>query len=301
MRSICITFVLLIFVGSVVIAQTDTIWKGDTMIVIYPSEAPAPLYGGDYSMGKYEDAIEKIENEDQGDNSMNLYVLSIMKANDAERMKAILPALTQNAKFMWLFINPATRTLVGTNQFREDSIMARAYFEKSFGNCDFEYFAVMTKCQMQTEIFRDLYWYYGEQEEVWSLMQGQLITLDSLNIVTMDSIIAIKKLPTIDKISDVGMSSFFLCVQHSDKESFLRYKKIMNQLNRKKQFESTDYALYIDRWLVYKGRKQKYATQVKPGPDGEMAFYPIRRIKRVDIRRKKAGFDLSAEDYLKMF
>jgi hypothetical protein len=280
-------------------AQSDTIWKGDTMIVIYPSEEPAPLYGGDYIMGKYNDAIEKIESEDH-DNSMNLYVLSIMKANDAERMKAILPALTQNAKFMWLFINPAIRTLVGESQFKNDSAMARVYFEKTFIGCDFEYFAVMSKCKMQTEIFRDLYWYYGAEEDVWSLMQGQLITLDSLNIVTVDSIIAIKKIPTKDKISDVGMSSFLICVQHFDKETFLRYKNIMSQLNRKKQFESTDYSLYLDRWLVYKGRKQKFGTQLKHGKDGQLEFYPIRCKKRVNIRRKKVGFDETAEEYLKI-
>ncbi len=301
MRSIWILFVVLVIVGSAAIAQTDTIWKGDTMIVIYQSEDPAPLYGGHYIMGKYDDAIEKIESEDQDENSMNMYVLSVMKANDAERMKVLLPALTQNANFMWLFINPAIQTLVGTTQFKNDLAMARAYFEKSFEGCDFEYFAVMSKCKMQTEIFRDLYWHYGAEKEVWNLMQAQLIILDSLNVIAIDSIIAIKKLPTKDKISEVGMSSFFLCVQHFDKESFLRYKKIMSQLNRKKQFESTDYAYYIDRWFVYKGRKQKYATQLKLGPDGEIDFSPIRRKKRVDIRRKKAGFDISAEDYLKMF
>jgi len=295
-----IIFVALVFINalqSFLTAQNDTIWQGDTMIVI--QQSATPLYGSDFIMGNYEDAIRKIESPDE--NSMNVYVLSIMKANDAVRMKAILPGLTQNVKFAWLYINPTVRSLVGTSQFKNDSSMARAYFEKSYGECNFEYFAVINKCRMQTELFRDMYWFCGEQEAVWNLMQAQQIILDSLNIITIDSIIAIKKLPTKDKIAVAGMSNFVLCVQHFDKKNFLRYKKYMVKLKKKKEISMMDYAYYIDRFLVYKNRKQRFATQIRIGMNGEVEFYPLKRPGKINAKREKAGLNCSKEDYLKTF
>lgn len=296
-------FVLIpvLFIQHSLCAQNDTIWKGDTMIVIEQTATPLPLYGGDYILGKYGDAVGKIESDGPDANSMNMYVLSIMKAKDAERMKVVMPTLTENAGFMWLYSDPTIRSLVGAGQFANDSAKARSYFEKSFGKCDFEYFAVISKCRMQTGLFRDMIWFYGEQEEVWKLMWTQQNTLDSLNVVTIDSIIGIKKLPTKDKVSVDGMSSFFLCVQHFDKEDFLRYRKYMLQLNRRKEISSSDYAYYIDRFLVYKNRKQRYATQVRIGTSGSVEFYPLKSPKKVNAKRGKAGLNGSKEDYLKSF
>lgn len=282
-------------------AQNDTIWKGDTMIVIQQTETPLPLYGRDYIMGKYEDAIKKIESDGLDENSMNIYVLSIIMANDAERMKVVLPTLTQNSRFMWLYIDPTIRSLVGLNQFMCDSAVARSYFGKFFRSCNFEYFAIISKCRMQTELFRDMYWFYGEQEEVWKLMWAQQKILDSLNVVTIDSIIEIQELPTRDKISVDGMSNIVLCVQHFDKKNFLKYKKYMVQLKRRKEISLMDYAYYIDRFLVYKNRKQRYATQVRIATNGEVEFYPLKSPKKVNAKREKAGLNDSKEDYLKSF
>ena len=42
-----------------------------------------------------------------------------------------------------------------------------------------------------------------------------------------------------------------------------------------------DYAMYIDRYLVYKGKKQLYATQLTRNENGELEFYPIKTKQRL--------------------
>jgi|GEM_PF-2773960 len=281
------------------IAQSDTIWKGDTMIVLF-HDNEVPDYAKLFAGCDYAGTILSMVVTQTDEYQLPYLVWSMKAMKESAGMKNLLPSLTGNPEFYWVFADPKVRALVGEANFRNDSVLAAQHLKKMYPNADFSYFSTLSFCDVRTSIYRNLYNYFRTDIEIIQAMDNNQYLLDSLNLVTIDSLIQIYGLPDTSKVTTQGVHMFFICVQHFDKESFLSYRKVMTRLYREKQLSLIDYAYYLDRYMVYKGRKQVYGTQLRRNNDGQLEFYPIRCEKRVNNRRKKAGFEETAEDYLKM-
>jgi hypothetical protein len=94
--------------------------------------------------------------------------------------------------------------------------------------------------------------------------------------------------------------SAFLIVQHSgDLPLMMAALPEIEKDVKAKRVDAQDYALLFDRSRIFLGDKQRYGTQLMPGPGGTMRILPLEDRARVEELRKEIGlFPLS--QYVKM-
>lgn len=131
--------------------------------------------------------------------------------------------------------------------------------------------------------------------------------IDSLNIVRVAQIIKQYGYPGKSLVGEKTNEAAFYVIQHSKRID--KYLPDIKKAAEKKELPFNLYAMMINRSLMYHGKEQIYGTQgkdlgvhnTKNGTKEYIAIiWPIKDPSNVNMRRKKAGFELTVEEYAKL-
>ncbi|MFD1258701.1 DUF6624 domain-containing protein [Mucilaginibacter terrae] len=131
----------------------------------------------------------------------------------------------------------------------------------------------------------------------WKLQER----LDSLNILFIENVFKQYGYPGKSLVGSPTNESAWNVIQHSDKIS--QYIPLIKNAAEHKELPYQLYAMMLDRDLMDKGKEQIYGTQgtcrqLKNGVQ-ECFIWPIQEPKKVNARRKNAGFEMTVEDNAK--
>jgi hypothetical protein len=129
-----------------------------------------------------------------------------------------------------------------------------------------------------------------------SLLMKEMKINDSLNLISILNIL--DKFAWLSK-KEVGFVNtvYFQIFQHA---SFVTQKKYFNLIEnayKEEKMESYEYALFIDRFLIGSGKKQKYGSQLKMYKNKWVVF-PIENPHQINIIRTQMSME-PIENYLK--
>lgn len=293
--------IFLFFTSITLFCQTDTIVINDTIMVIDNSipEYIDAFYKADYSTCVSE--AEELLKNSSIDGFLYYYLLnSYASLGDSVGFLRVAGTVSPEVDILFIFRDEKIRTMLGEKVFTD---LQKPFIADAINRCsnaDFDYMCILSDCYLNTSRYRSLYrFYFSDQEKMKTFLDAQSL-LDSLNFFMLQQTIKSKGLPTQNKVGKTGMNQYMLCVQHFSKANFVNTKKDIRKLYRRGEITSLDYAYYIDRYKVYRNKKQIFATQLMRDSYGALIFQPVRKPKSVDKRRRKMGFDTTAEEYLKM-
>lgn len=128
----------------------------------------------------------------------------------------------------------------------------------------------------------------------WKL-QG---SLDSLNIIFVKKVFKQYGYPGKSLVGSPTDESAWNVIQHSAKIS--QYIPLIKNAAEHKELPYRLYAMMLDRDLMDQGKEQIYGTQgtcrqLKNGVK-ECFIWPVQEPKKVNARRKNAGFEMTVED-----
>ncbi|GAB2770594.1 hypothetical protein GCM10027275_11590 [Rhabdobacter roseus] len=133
---------------------------------------------------------------------------------------------------------------------------------------------------------------------LWDLQS----TLDSTNLVFIEQVFLQYGYPGKSLVGEGTNEAAWYVIQHSEKID--QYFGQIEKAGKQKELPYRLVAMMQDRQLMYQGQEQIYGTQgaCRPLRDqtGTSCFiWPIDNPKKVNKRRKKAGFDLTVEQNAK--
>ncbi|KAA2215459.1 DUF6624 domain-containing protein [Chryseobacterium sediminis] len=128
---------------------------------------------------------------------------------------------------------------------------------------------------------------------------------DSLNIQKIENIISKYGYPGKILVGEPTNKAAWYVIQHSTKIG--KYLPLIKEAGKKKEIPFTWVAMMEDRYLMNENKEQIYGTQGKgemtKDKDGKEVFisfvWPVKDLKNVNKRRKKAGFDSTFEENVK--
>ena len=122
------------------------------------------------------------------------------------------------------------------------------------------------------------------------------------DLIELEKYMKEKGFPTISAVGHLGSSNAFLIIQHSNR--IVKNFHFIRKAFKNNEFDSLNYALIKDRYLMDLHRKQLYGTQLiqnrktqKKYP-GKFVLYPVRDFKNVNTRRANIGFKTTVEEYV---
>ena len=118
---------------------------------------------------------------------------------------------------------------------------------------------------------------------------------DSLNLIVVSRILDQRGWLGADVISEVGNSTLFLVIQHSDQKTQEKYLPMMREAVKNNKARGSSLALLEDRVALGQGKKQIYGSQIGRGPNGERYVLPLEDPDHVDERRATVGLPSLAE------
>ena len=125
--------------------------------------------------------------------------------------------------------------------------------------------------------------------------------IDQTNLHFIDSIIAIHGYPGLSLVGESACKTAWNVIQHSYELD--KYYNLLRNASRKGEIPDSLFAKTQDRVLVNRGKKQLFGTQADCTPNETGSFncwiVPIRNSRKVNKRRKKAGFLTTIEEYAK--
>jgi hypothetical protein len=137
---------------------------------------------------------------------------------------------------------------------------------------------------------------YGwESKEVDSISNDKafkeiLRITDSINTVRVTSIIDKYGWLGADVVGDLGNSTFFAVIQHSDLKTQEKYLPMMRDAVKNGKARADQLALLEDRVALKEGRRQIYGSQLGMDPITKKTYVcPLEDPGNVDARRAKVG------------
>ncbi|MEI6172467.1 MAG: DUF6624 domain-containing protein [Bacteroidota bacterium] len=137
---------------------------------------------------------------------------------------------------------------------------------------------------------------YGwESKEVDSIgndkaFKEKLRKTDSINTVRITSIIDKYGWLGADVVGDLGNSTFFAVIQHSDLKTQEKYLPIMREAVKNGRARADQLALLEDRVALKEGRRQIYGSQLGMDPITKKTYVcPLEDPGNVDARRARVG------------
>lgn len=118
--------------------------------------------------------------------------------------------------------------------------------------------------------------------------------IDAANAKKVDSILQKHGWIPETEIGGKANLALFLVIQHSF-DLLAKYSSHFKTWFEEKKLKPQYYAYFEDRSLLMNGKKQRYGTQLAPGPDGKMMLSPLEDEAKVDERRKQVGLSPLAE------
>lgn len=110
-------------------------------------------------------------------------------------------------------------------------------------------------------------------------------------------------IPTISMVGKYASDQFFFILQHTESKTQNKYYKLVKKAWERGDFDSIDYAMFTDRALMSRNKKQIYGTQmIKKSDDkkypNQFYLYPVKDFKNVNKRRKEMGFTETVEEWI---
>lgn len=126
--------------------------------------------------------------------------------------------------------------------------------------------------------------------------------IDSVNSAQIERILQKYGWLEMSKIGEKASAGIFYVMQHSSSAFMEKYLDEVKRLARENEINKRHAALYEDRILMYRGKKQIYGTQIRTDlKEGHSVIWPIEDVLNVNTRRKEVGFKSTIEEYaLKM-
>lgn len=145
---------------------------------------------------------------------------------------------------------------------------------------------------------------YGvETSQLQNFLITKMVSIDSSNIKRVDEIIAAYGYPGKSLVGEPANEAAFFVIQHS--QSIAKFLPLIKKAAQKKELLFSLYAMMLDRSLMYSGKEQVYGTQgsgfqalnaTTGQKEFKMVIWPIKNHKKVNKRRKKAGFKDTVEE-----
>ena len=113
---------------------------------------------------------------------------------------------------------------------------------------------------------------------------------DSLNLITVTSIINEYGWLSTEEIGESANATLFMVIQHADLKTQEKYLPIMRIAAKNKKLKATTLALLEDRIAMLQGRKQIYGSQVAWNlKTNKYTIMPMLDPDHVDVRRAEIG------------
>lgn len=148
---------------------------------------------------------------------------------------------------------------------------------------------------------------YSKEElrmsNIWNIINYH----DSLNMIQVESIIAEYGYPGKSLVGTPTNEAAFYVIQHSPK--IFQYFPLIEKAGKRNELSFTLVAKMHDRLLVNQKKEQKYGTQaflkrtinpITGEPESTYYIWPIKNVKSVNKRRKKAGFSNTVQESAKL-
>ena len=136
----------------------------------------------------------------------------------------------------------------------------------------------------------------NEKDNLWTKINA----LDIINLKKVEKIFAKHGYPGKSKIGNKYSGTAWLVIQHSNIETMTKYYKLIEEAALKSELRKSSYALFVDRYRMWRGEKQLYGSQVKNENGGSLYFHPIEDEENVNKRRAEMGLG-PIEEYAKQF
>lgn len=132
-------------------------------------------------------------------------------------------------------------------------------------------------------------------------LSKELTKLDQRNTDIMKKIITRFGWPVQSLVGKKGAHGAWLLIQHSPDHDFQGVcLDLLKKAVKLGEADAKDLAFLTDRVLIHQGKRQIYGTQFKGKGYGDWELFPVRDIKKLDIRRKKVGLESSAKNFRKI-
>lgn len=125
-----------------------------------------------------------------------------------------------------------------------------------------------------------------------SLQDANLLRADSGRTVALASLIDQHGWPTTEGVGGAAVEAFFVLVRHSPSKEFQdRSRAHLMSLAEADEISRPDFAMFLDRYLVSRGKPQRYGTRFEVSNDTLRAA-PIEDVVRLPALRRDAGLPL---------
>lgn len=126
--------------------------------------------------------------------------------------------------------------------------------------------------------------------------------LDSVNQTIVSDFLAKYGYPSGKQVGLKGITAINSVIQHAPLKMQERYYLTLVDAYRDKKIPGETLALLEDRINLRNHRKQFYGTQVLQfNKTGKYTLYPVTNIDSLNAYRKRIGFNMTIEQYLKQF
>jgi hypothetical protein len=135
-------------------------------------------------------------------------------------------------------------------------------------------------------------WESKEVDSIWNdkTFKEKLRETDSINTVKITSIIENYGWLGADVVGDLGNSTLWAVIQHSDLKTQEKYLPVMREAVKNGKARADQLALLEDRVALKQGRKQIYGSQLGMDPITKKTYVcPLEDPGNVDARRAEVG------------
>lgn len=141
--------------------------------------------------------------------------------------------------------------------------------------------------------------YKTDRTKLAGVLIAEQTKIDTSNLARAEAILKQHGYPGKTLVGTPTNEAVFYIIQHSTKID--TYLPTMKQAAEQGELPFSQYAMMLDRSLMYKGEPQIYGTQAScrqliKTKQTRCFVWPIANAKSVNERRKQAGFSLSIEE-----
>ena len=109
--------------------------------------------------------------------------------------------------------------------------------------------------------------------------------------------------PQFSQVGKKAAAAAFYIIQHASVDLIEIYLPVIKKLAKSGEASPIHAAMMEDRLSMYRGKKQKYGTQVfsKTDDNGKINYFiwPIKNVKKINQIRKSKGFKKNIKQYAK--
>mgnify|MGYP001597455557 CR=1 FL=1 len=138
---------------------------------------------------------------------------------------------------------------------------------------------------------------YGRNSEEMDAFWQTILKKDSINLIKVSKILDERGWPSKKLIGKRGTSTLFLVIQHASQEAQEKYLPLIEKAVADNNLPKRQYAMFYDRLLLRRGKRQVYGTQLAINNDSKIPYVlPLEDPINVDIRRAKMGLNTMQEN-----